>query len=120
MGAVRVLVTFNSSPTAIVPEESAPRFHPKNTSCFQDPIADQPRAFPDLQAAQIHSKPPTMQPQCMPSLHVDCRPCRGLSSSPWWAGWADYLTGLMQESHTPESPAPLTAPQYQIMLLSVS
>ena len=53
MGAVRVLVTFSSSPTAIMPEESAPKFHPKNTSCFQDPIADHPRAFPDLQAAQI-------------------------------------------------------------------
>lgn len=53
MGAVRVLVTTNSSPTATVPVESAPRFHPKNTSCFQEPIADHPKAFPDLQALRM-------------------------------------------------------------------
>ena len=58
MGAVRVLVTTNSSPTATVPVESAPRFHPKNTSCFQEPIADHPRAFPDLQALRM------TQPMC--------------------------------------------------------
>ncbi len=81
MGAVRVLVTFNSSPTAIVPEESAPRFHPKNTSCFQDPMADHPRAFPDLQAAQGQWNSYNKAAQYMPSLTAHFRPCRGLYSS---------------------------------------
>ena len=51
MGAVRVLVTLSSSPTAIVPEASALKFHPKKISCFQEAIADHPRAFPVLEAA---------------------------------------------------------------------
>lgn len=59
MGAVRVLVTFSSSPTAIVPDASEPKFHPKNTSCFHEPMADHPRVFPDLQAPWMQWGHPT-------------------------------------------------------------